>query len=459
MCNSTLPGGVAAILANSLLMTIPCLGFYNVKKRLGDTLGYSSLILFWMTFEYIHLNWQLSWPWLTLGNVFASHPAWVQWYQHTGTSGGTFWVLIVNILIFLSIRKKRGQPAAFEIKLPVAAFLLLFVPFLVSYVVKPRTQNKKPPVANIVIVQPNIDPYAKFDAANVSAQLELLINLSVAAIDSNTAIVIWPETAMSFPGGIDEAKIRESNFLAPVFDFLKANPGIKLLSGIESFRLFSEQDKTAVSRRINGSDLYYESYNTAGMFDSTGALQLYHKSKLVPGAETLPTYLRFLDKWFEDFGGTTGGYASQEQRTVLVDNTSGYKFAPAICYESIYGEFLTEYVRNGANVIAVITNDGWWKNTAGYKQHMEYARLRAIETKRWIVRSANTGISCVIAATGEVLEPQPWDKAGTIKKQVPQNDSMTFFVKHGDIFSKIAEGLTIVLLLISTTVWIKKKFY
>jgi apolipoprotein N-acyltransferase len=459
MCNSTFPGGVAALLANSMLMSIPLLAFYNVKRRLGDSLGYLSLVLFWLTFEYVHLNWQLSWPWLTLGNVFALHPNWVQWYQHTGTSGGSLWILAVNILIFLAIRKKNGLPAAFQIKLPVAALLVLLLPFLVSYVVKPRIHEVIPVKNNIVVIQPNIDPYGKFESGNVAAQLQLLIKMSNDSIDANTSVVIWPETAISYPGGIEESHIKEIPFLNPLWQFLRSHPHIKLLSGIETYREYNEQNKSATARHFPGSENYYDSYNSAALLDSTGVLQLYHKSKLVPGAETLPTYLRFLDKWFEDFGGTSGGYVSQSERTVMSDNASGYKFAPAICYESIYGEFMTEYIRNGANLIVIITNDGWWQNTAGYKQHMQYARLRAVETRRWVVRSANTGISCFISPTGEVMDAQPWNTAAAIKMAIPQSDTLTFYVKHGDILSKIAGFATIILLAISTVKWIRDRFF
>ena len=83
VCNSTLAGGIAAVLANALLMCIPWIGFYHVRRRMGPVFGYAALILFWLTFEYIHLNWELSWPWLTLGNVFATHPGWVQWYEYS----------------------------------------------------------------------------------------------------------------------------------------------------------------------------------------------------------------------------------------------------------------------------------------------------------------------------------------------------------------------------------------
>ncbi len=110
--NASPPGAVAAFLANSLLMCFPWLGYKIAKKWLGEKAGYISLIAFWMCFEYIHLqDWGLSWPWLTLGNAFATHPEWVQWYQYTGTSGGTFWILLINIFLFLHLKNNFNREA------------------------------------------------------------------------------------------------------------------------------------------------------------------------------------------------------------------------------------------------------------------------------------------------------------------------------------------------------------
>ncbi len=146
------------------------------------------------------------------------------------------------------------------------------------------------------------------------------------------------------------------------------------------------------------------------MFDSSTVL-IYHKSKLVPGVETLPGFLKFLDKLFEKFGGTTSGYARNSGAEILTATKSRFRVAPAVCYESIYGDYMSAFMRKGANVICIITNDGWWGNTPGYRQHMNYARLRAIENRKWVVRSDNTGISCFIDPSGHVINPQPWDKA------------------------------------------------
>jgi len=447
MINSTVPGGIAAILANSLLMCIPWLGFYNVKKRMGPGMGYLSLAVYWLTFEFIHLNWELSWPWLTIGNVFSTHPDWVQWYEFTGTSGGTLWMLAGNLILFQLIRKFL-HTTTFPTRKLVLCISTFFFPLALSYLLLNRTQKDMmdPPLTNIVVVQPNVDPWdEKFVAGKQEAQLQKLIHLSESKIDSGTALVIWPETAV--PVAIDEDSMKSSYFMQPVWDFLRKYPNLNLLTGVEGFRFFSEQNKTPYSQKLPQGDLYAEEYNSAVLLDSQ-QFHAYHKSKLVPGVETLPSFLKFMERWFEKFGGTTGGYARQDERTVLKTSNHTYEIAPAVCYESIYGSFMAKYVLNGANLIAVITNDGWWGNTAGYKQHENYARLRAIETRRWVARSANTGISCFIDPAGQIYEPQPWDTATAIKMAIPRNEVITFFVSQGDIISLIAMVATLLVLII-----------
>ncbi|MBE7169668.1 MAG: apolipoprotein N-acyltransferase [Williamsia sp.] len=448
VCNSTVPGGMAAMLANSLLMSIPWLGYYYVRKTGRQWLAYSALVFFWLSFEYIHLNWQLSWPWLTLGNSFAMRPGWIQWYEYTGTSGGSLWIMVVNILI-TRVLQTYTRRRLIDKRVGIAAAAMLACPFLLSFLIGSSQHAPAAGKDNVVVVQPNIDPYEKFEQGTQEKQLHLLIQLSEEHMDADSRVVIWPETAVNLPNGIDETSIRSYASLNPIWQFLAAHPRTKLLTGIESYRLYNESNKTPSSRFLPQLDQYYDAFNAAALLDSTGALQLYHKSKLVPGVETLPGFLKFLDTWFEKFGGTASGYASQTERTVITDPASGWRFAPAICYESIYGEFLTAYIRNGANVISIITNDGWWANTSGHKQHMQYARLRAIETRRWVLRSANTGISCFISPDGKVQDAQPWDTAAAIKLPVSPLNKMTFYVQYGDLISKLAIAAAIIVLIYS----------
>lgn len=459
--NSTDVGAIGAIVANTAFMSLPWLALYNVNKRLGPKFSYWAFLCCWMTFEYIHLNWELSWPWLTLGNVFANTPNWIQWYEFTGTSGGSFWVLLINILLLQQIRKAGQLRLLLNRRLALLLAAAIGMPVLISYLVKtftfPFVTTDQPAGKNIVVVQPNIDPYAKFFPGTQEQQLQQLIRLSEAAIDSQTVLVAWPETAINSPNGIDESRVRQNSSLNPVWTFLAKHPGIRLVTGIEAFGFLPEDTQSPFARPIPGSNLKYEAYNTAALLDSSGILSRYHKSKLVPGVETLPSFLHFMDQWFEQFGGTTGGYAKQEERTVLVDKNSGFAIAPAICYESIYGDFMTGFFRNKANLMVIITNDGWWGNTAGHKQHLAYARLRAIESRRWVVRSANTGISAFIDPFGTIVQQQEWDTAATLKQEIQPMEKQTFFVRFGDWISWIMIIGAILLLSWSSLVYISRR--
>lgn len=435
--NSTSVGSIFAIVANSFVMYLPWWGYYHTKNKFNKQISYLALICFWMLFEYIHLNWELSWPWLSLGNVFANSPYWIQWYEYTGVGGGTLWILFCNILIFETTKQWSTISAKVKFGYLLAVIFAISFPIIISYQI---ANNREKLIAkaneNVVIIQPNIDPYLKFESGNINSQIEKLVSLTASSIDSNTVLVLWPETALS--SAIPEDAISNATVYKPIFDFLKNHPKITLVSGIETYKIMSSETKYS---QKTTQDVYYESYNAAIAINSNKVSNIYIKSKLVPGVETLPSFLKILSPVFERFGGTTGGYAKDETSKVFQINNQ-LNVAPVICYESIYGEYLSTYIKKGANLITILTNDGWWGNTAGHKQHLAYAKLRAIETRCWIVRSANTGISAVINDYGLVLNTLDWNKEGAIKQTVQINNAKSFYVQHGDylyfIFSIIA---------------------
>lgn len=434
--NASAPGAVSAFLANSFIMCLPWMGYRVVRRRLGVTAGFAALVSFWMSFEYIHLqDWGLSWPWLTLGNAFATHPEWVQWYEYTGASGGSLWILVVNIFLFLHLRQTRLANGKRSFRYIASGAGALVLPVFISTIISGSLTPAPSGTGNIVVVQPNIDPYEKVSNTDGSfdAQLQTLIRTTESVMDEQTTLVVWPETALYSAYGIDESSLQVNPLLQPLWSFLQRHPRSSLFTGVESIRAFDQP--TRYSQAYGNT--YLESYNGAVLLDTGGTRGFYHKSMLVPGVETLPWFLKFLGKWFDKFGGTTAGYAKQPERTVLTEK-NGFRIAPAICYESIYGEFMREYVRNGANLICVVTNDGWWKKTPGHRQHMNYARLRAVETRTWVARSANTGISCFIDPFGKVIDPRPYDTQAAIKLSVSprSNRQPTFFVRYGDLLSK-----------------------
>jgi apolipoprotein N-acyltransferase len=438
--HATAAGAVAAWLANSLLMCTPWVLYWLSKKRWSRRGGYLLLVTAWVGFEYLHLqDWGLSWPWLTLGNVFALHPEWVYWYSFTGTAGGTGWILLINILFFHHLLRNNYTilPRSFKsnsLKWIGLAATLVIAPILLS-TQRLRPQPRKAESSQeVVIVQPNIDPYQKIAAGTSALQIEKLIALSNASLTDSSRLLIWPETALYSPYGYNENNLNESQDLVPVRQLIAQHPSLTLFTGIESYRWVDTP--TCFSKPSAGVQQEFEAYNAAVVLSHQRAEQFYHKSMLVPGVETLPWFLRFIDSWFEKFGGVTAGYAKQDHRSVLPAPNS-FMIAPAICYESIYGDFMRRYVKQGANLIVVITNDGWWKKTPGHRQHLHYARLRAIETGTWVARSANTGISAFIDPAGNITDQRDYDQTATIRKSLPVlSASTTIYVRWGDWVAK-----------------------
>lgn len=442
--NSTAAGAIGAIVANSFLMCIPLWGFITFYKKFSAIKGYLSLIAFWLCFEYIHLNWQLSWPWLTLGNVFAEHPDWIQWYEYTGSSGGSVWVLLTNLMLFHVVQLESNKR---KIKGTIISVTIFSIPLLISFVIlSGATKVKSAQTNNVVIVQPNIDPYTeKFDVGSADKQLQKLVDLSEKYIDSNTLLVLWPETAM--PVGEWQEKVLDNLIYKPVFDFSSRHPKVTLQSGIESYKNYGLTKATSTARKVEGGANYYDAFNAAITIKQNEPLQFYNKSKLVPGVETLPDFLLWLGDIFEKFGGTTGGYGHDKEATAFSVKGNAYVTAPIICYESIYGEYVTTYIKKRANLLTIMTNDGWWGNTAGHRQHLQYARIRAIETRKWVARSANTGISAVVDNYGAIKESLPWNTTGAIKFAIPIIQGETFYVMHGDLIFRFALWLTIAYLI------------
>ncbi len=440
--NATAPGAIGAIIANSFLMSVPLWGFHIFKTKYGNNTGYISLIVFWLSFEYVHLNWQLSWPWLTLGNVFATHTDWVQWYEFTGASGGSLWVLLANVIIYNAYKNRDNKK---RLKAAILTIAILLLPVALSYFVLPPDTATKTATTNVIIVQPNIDPYSeKFDVASTEGQIQKLIHLSEEKIDSNTRLVLWPETAL--PVAVFQDQVQDNIYYKPVFDFVNRHPEITLQTGIESLKNYGTEKLTNTARKNESDGSYYDGFNSALEIKANQPLQFYNKSKLVPGVETLPDFLFWLGAIFEKFGGTAGGYGHDKEAVAFKAAGNPYMTAPIICYESIYGEYITNYIKKGANLLTIMTNDGWWANTPGHKQHLYYARLRAIETRKWIARSANTGISAVINSNGDILEKRQWNVASSIKYAIPPITGETFYVRNGDLIFKFATFLMIVLL-------------
>lgn len=429
-----------AFLANSLLMAFVFLIFHKVKRALPERYGSFALIPLWVAFEFLHHDWDLSWPWLTLGNAFASWSKTIQWYEYTGTFGGSFWVLLINVLIFdlwmhrntmLRPFKRRliyGSALAFVIVFPLVASLIIY------HSIDPAKGEHE---ANVVVVQPSVDAYTKFDT-DFRVQLEKMIQLADSKMDTSVDYVVMPETAIS--EYLWENDMEFSWGVNRLYQYRSYYPGLTIVTGAATGRFYDDVEKpSATARKFSQQNGWYDNYNTAVQLDTTHVIKTYHKSKLVPGSEKLPfpEILGHLDNLALDLGGTKGSLGLQDEREVFYHPETGTGIAPVICYESIYGDYVSEYIRNGARFIFIMTNDGWWDDTPGYHQHLLYGALRAIETRKSIARSANTGISCFINMRGDIEQSQDWFVESAIKQRIVSTEELTFYTKHGDYLARI----------------------
>lgn len=433
--NSTMAGGIFTIIANSLLYTFPFLCLYWARHQ-AFLHRYAGLIFIcaFLGFEFFHFHWEIHFPWLTLGHTLASVPSLIQWYSVTGVAGGSLWLLFLSVVLVEIL----NNPAYRIGKLALGLGLLL--PVLISLTmgyflqIELKTQSSD---GNIIIVQPNIEAYTEKFTLPSRQQLGKMLELCRDKIDSQTRYLLFPETAL--PDMYWEAKDSSLNSKEVKADldfllrFLAKYPHLTLITGLSSYRILDYNNPEPGKRTIinsQGDTVFYASYNTAALVTASGFLDYYHKSKLVPGVEAMPyaKYLNFMNKFTIDLGGITGTLGTDSVPHNLYANP--YKLSALICYESIYGDYVSQFCTQGSDALCIITNDGWWGNTSGYRQHAQYGVLRAIENRKYIYRSANTGISYICEPSGKILQSLAYNKAGILKNAFYPRQKSSFYARH-----------------------------
>ena len=438
-------GGVFAIVVNALLMSLVFWLFHFVSKHIPRRMALAFFIFIWMSFEKFHLYWDFSWPWLNLGNGFSEYPNWIQWYEYTGAFGGTFWILLVNVVaynLFSSYLRTQQKRILYWGSLTLLFYIL--GPILFSQYIK-RHYTEKGSVASVSILQPNLDPWLEKFKYNNSQLADNFLALA----DPKADLIVAPETAIS-----RYVEINDFVYI-PAYAILKRyakQHQTHILTGVDFIHWYpknSSQIPDTANKTKRGR--WYDMYNSAVLISPADSLQIYHKSKLVVGAEYTPfrkILMPLIGDWVtKTIGVSMGSNVSQKEPGVFTVPGTKIKVAPIICYESIYGAYVTGYVKKGANLLAVITNDGWWGDTEGHRQHLSMARLRAVETRRDVVQSANTGTSAYIDQTGAVIKRLSYNKRGSLTVKVHLNEIRTFYVEQGDYLARVAIFMAVLLFL------------
>lgn len=420
---ASLVAGIAAIAANAALMVLPLLLIRHILRSNASVyFGSVTIAAIWTAYEFLLHNWEFAWTWLSLANGWANHTMIIQYISLTGYLSVSFWVVTVAALFYYSLNTGERRYGF------VATTLLILLPAL-SLVIYYSYEEKQGETLEVAVVQPNMNSYQDYGGLGSIDELTgLLLQLSDSVRTDSTRLIIWPENA------IDSNVTFESRHIGRIRDTLDVWQ-TDLITGAV-FQEFYDDPLTEpqlVFGRQNSRS--FNIFNASLHLSPDRPPDVYKKANLVPMVERTP-YVEYLAK-LDISGKLDWGRIAMYGRGEEANNFSvnGNKTPALVCYDSVFPHWVGEFVRNGATFLTVITNDGWWGNTSGHSQHFAYARLRAIEFRRWVVRSANNGISGIIAPDGRVEVETEYSIQTAFTHNITPSEQLTFYARHGNWFN------------------------
>ena len=447
ICYVSFGGMLLIAVLNALVMTIVWSVFHWAKKYFSRSVANLFFVSGWVTLEFLQMNWQLAWPWLNLGNGLGNVVKWAQWYEYSGPLGGTLWLLVVNFVAFRMLRM-AFRPGRMIIPVIGSALLFLLVvigPYWWSASIYHRSlvpSGQK----EVIVLQPDVDPYTmKFNQQSNAGQQKVLLHLTDSLLTANTGLVISPETALPLLHEGDS--LISEKALRPFLNRLHRHPSLLFILGAIT-RIDYSGDWHPSAARTDDRIHFYDYANTSLFLDSSRNIQIYHKRELVNGVEKIPFpgLFSFLKDHLIDLGGVNGSLVTNDH-PVIFRTADSVGIIPVICFESAFGNYVAGLARQRGELIVVQTNDGWWRDSAGALQHLNFARLRAIENRKELVQSANTGISALIDQRGDILEQTGLDQCTALRGTVKLYSSMTFYSRYGDYLGRIAMLVAVLLML------------
>lgn len=425
---TSIPGWISAALIVSLYSAIPPFVSRYASRWIGNWWTWT-LPFTWVSAEYLRFLTEIAFPWSTIGHSQARLLGIIQQADIWGVIGVSFWLVVMNVLAyhayrFMYIEQRKSWR--------YAAIFALTLMATITYGSYRLAETPQQPVAvRAGIVQPNIDMDAKWGDRGLERSREIYLTQTL-DIDSNAVdLVIWPETALP--------------------DYMVYAPAGSLSTRIINRRyrqLFRGITDHLGTPLVFGSPVY--DYGIESAFNSgvvvmpeSLTVQTYDKRLLVPFGEHVP-YSRifgFLDRLNLGIASwSVGGSAD-------LLHSNGVSYGMVICFESVFPSVMRDYTRRGADFSVVITNDAWFGRSSLIYQHADFAAFRAIETRTWIARAANTGISAIYDPWGRMTIKAPAFKRQTIIGSVGYRERPTLYLLLGDWIawvSIVATGVFVV---------------
>ena len=448
--------GTAVVFIHPVFFLPIVLLAFVVKKRIGLVQGLIAFALFWTSFEYLHSLGEYSFPWLTLGNSQAYDLNRIQIVEYFSVYGLTLLIFSFNIIAFMILVNHASGKWKLRSKQVVSLLSVLVVLYFGSalygaYTIKIISVESKNKIS-IGIVQPNFDPWDKWGGGfgdkwdSFLHQFDYYFDETRQLSQFKPDIIFWPETAIPFHILLPRYSLYRSQLLS-LSDTLK----LPIMTGLPTAEFFDSLHAPATAERIGTSNVYAESYNSAVLISPGHVVgQIHRKSILVPFAERIPyaeTFRWLIEplKWNVGISSWGKGEDTLVYSMFLKDGRQT-NFSGMICYESVYPNYVREFVKRGAEFLVIITNDSWWGNTSGAYQHASFASLRAVETRRWVVQCANGGISLVVDPTGKRQVTTNLYTRAKFVTDIGLLSDETFYVKYGDIVPQICLAVSIMML-------------
>lgn len=444
--NATQIGGYLVFFLNSLLLLIPFAFLILFLKNYSSIIANFLFVTVYVLNEYLLGKWELAFPNFVLGASLSNFPELIQYYEYSGVYGGTLAVLLTNLAVttWLSSPNKKKLPTV-EITILIGVLSLM----LYSYNRYCSYKEKSDPVS-ISVIHTNVNCRSeKFEmSGNHLVQKYLGISRSCS---KNSDLIIWPETAITNFGWLNsptKKRLKEA-----VFKDQNSNSEFSLISGAIMF----ETHKSFLNKKHQNNpnlihdekeDYYYYSYNGAFIFSNLETKYQYRtKEKLVPIEETIPNmpFMQALKKIVKSQSGKT---FNKKKRTIKNFEIASKNIivSPIICYESLFPNFVREFVKKGSNLMVIILNEGWYRNAYGANQFLSHSVIRSIENRRSIARSSNDGVSAFINQRGDIVKSYSKFNPQCLSLSLNKNSKKSFYTKHGDLIIILAAFLFFILL-------------
>jgi apolipoprotein N-acyltransferase len=404
--------GVVIFIAMCLYLGLYGALFGIIAWRIRPGAGFGRWLLLplaWAAVEYVRTYLMTGFPWNLAAASIIDYTPLVQLDRFAGPYLLGAMILLPSTLVaWLVVRRPKGTGRLVAVAAVVVVCFIWWTTGLVA--AKLIARHDDGPVARAAMLQPNISQEMRWDNANFIAIYQRMIAMTKEAVDAKAQVVIWPESTVPL-------SYATTDYYRETIEAVSREYGVDVILG-------SIAEDPAQPNKL---------WNAAFLVSGGRTIGHYDKIRLVPFGEYVP--LRKMLFFAQKLVHAVGEFEFGTKETPLQGR---FRYGPAICYEVVFPQVPRTQVVHGATVLVTITNDAWYDGTSAPRQHLNQARLRAVETDRYLLRAGTTGISAFVDPTGRLVSELEMGKQGIVYGEFQPRTTTTPYVRFGDWFAWVA---------------------